>query len=109
VSEDRPDALALIVEAQRTLSEEIIPQSEQRERYKMLMIANALGIALRELKQANAVHNHRRKGLEVLGFSDDAAVVAKLRSDNTALTPDLYSVLMEETTARVAISNPKAI
>ncbi len=109
MSEDRPNALALIAEAQRTLLDEINPHSERRDRYKLLMIANALGIALRELERAKADRNHWRESLELLGFSSDAAVVAKLRNDSTALTPGLYTALLKETTARVAISNPKAI
>lgn len=109
MSEDRPNAWILIAEAQRTLREELVPNCAGSDRYKALMIVNALGIALRELETATSNRKQSDLALKSLGYESDSEVVAALRRGNSALTPDLHTALMEDATARVKISNPKAL
>ena len=47
---DHPDALELLRIASQTLTQEILPEAKAEQRYTLHMIANALGIAARELE-----------------------------------------------------------
>ena len=50
MSVEQPDALALLVTARETLLEQLLPQLDGDARYQALMIANAMAMALRELR-----------------------------------------------------------
>jgi hypothetical protein len=47
---DRPDALELLRIANETLVQDILPEAKAEQLYTLRMIANALGIAARELE-----------------------------------------------------------
>jgi hypothetical protein len=52
---DEPSGAALIEAARRALTEEVVPGLNGRPRYVALMVANALGIAAREIGEAPAL------------------------------------------------------
>ncbi len=52
---DEPSGAALIEAARRALTEEVVPGLTGRPRYVALMVANALGIAIREIGEAGAM------------------------------------------------------
>ena len=49
MSVEQPDALALLDIARETLLEQVLPQLDGDARYQVLMIANAMAMAMREL------------------------------------------------------------
>jgi Domain of unknown function (DUF6285) len=50
---DRPNSAALLDVARWSLLEEAAPTLRGQSRYTTLMVANAIGIAVREIKQAD--------------------------------------------------------
>lgn len=101
---DRPDGRELLQETLRTLAEELAPRLSGDARFKALMAANALGMALRELKQGAEVE----KAQQALQAFDRDVARAIRRGDHDAAAA-LHLLLLAETRARVAISNPKAM
>ena len=93
---DLPDALALVAEARHTLLEHVLPALSGDARIKALMVANALGIAARELEApAPPPLTHDLAGAIRAGAHDaDAA---------------LYATLVAAARARVAVSRPSAL
>lgn len=53
---DEPSGAALLDAARRALMDEVLPGLEGRPRYVALMVANAIGIAAREIGAADAGH-----------------------------------------------------
>ncbi|MEJ2027964.1 MAG: DUF6285 domain-containing protein, partial [Limibacillus sp.] len=87
---DRPNALELLEEAQRLLKEELAPSLQGKQRFHALMVANALGIAGRELGSASERARRWVVDLKALGYSSDEELVAALRDKNSAREPGLY-------------------
>lgn len=112
---DRPGGAELLAEARRLLREELAPSLEGGRRYQALMIANALGMAERELLAGERPLEAERKALaELLGREGslatlNAAFAAALRDGRLAGDPEAYALLLAETRSRVAESNPRAL
>ena len=96
---DQPDARALIAECLRVLREELAPDLTGEARFKALMLANALGMAQRELGE----------GADASGNGEAKELVAALRQGSLAGKAETYEALREDVQRRVAISNPKAL
>ena len=96
---DRPDAEALIAECRRVLQEELAPGLQGEGRFKALMIANALGMAGRELTAP----------AEQADGEAAARLVAALRRGEGHGSAETYAALKRDVEGRVAISNPKAL
>ncbi|SMF25236.1 hypothetical protein SAMN06265365_10835 [Tistlia consotensis] len=112
---DRPGGAELLAEARRVLREELAPVLEGRHRFQALMIANALGMAERELLAGNRPVEAETAALrELLGRDAPlptlaAAFAAALRDGRLAGDPKAYALLVEETRNRVAESNPRVL
>ena len=99
---DEPDAPGLVSIALRTFRDSVLPAVPPERRFEALMIANALGIAEREL-----------------AAKPDAALEARIPQlcrdieagayDAPERQADLRKVLWELTRARLAISNPRLL
>lgn len=96
---DRPDAEALIAECRRVLRDELAPGLQGEARFKALMIANALGMAQRELAAP----------AEQADGEAAARLVAALRAGKGHGSAETYAALKRDVERRVAISNPKAL
>lgn len=123
----RPDAMDLIDIARQTLVDRVLPAQAGDNRYEGLMIANALGIALRELRAAEEMSAVKRRMLETVAAllgeppqseeSDLAYCKRRLalaiRAGN--FDPDspggamVRELLVMEVHARLAVDNPKAL
>jgi hypothetical protein len=60
---DRPDALELLRVVNHTLAQEILPTATAEQLYTLRMIANALGIATRELEAQDVDTASEAQGL----------------------------------------------
>jgi hypothetical protein len=99
---DEPDARGLVSIALRTFRDSVLPVVPTERRFEALMIANALGIAERELTA-----------------KPDAALKAQIPQlcrdidagayDTPERQADLRNLLWELTRARLAISNPRLL
>ena len=109
---------ALAVLARRTLLDEVLPHVPDGQRYQTLMVANALGIAARELAsgaQDRAALAQAMARLAGDGDGDgdgDAATVrrrlaAAIRSGALDDEPALVPLLRREVKAALAVANPK--
>ena len=119
---DRPDALELIRIANQTLTDVVLPDAKQEHLYPLRMIANALGIAARELQAHHADREQESHGLDAL--YNVSAFTEELTARNRKLTLDIRQGTFEKnpareatlrqhllTTARakLAAANPKAL
>lgn len=125
---DRPDGAALLAEARRVLLEMLLPLLPADRRLDALMIANAMGIAGRELEGADRAPREALARLCALygetppappdgGLRDSLAALerrlaADLRAgafDSGAKRDALRAHLRATTAARLTVSNPKLL
>ncbi|MDB5408491.1 MAG: hypothetical protein JWL84_3403 [Rhodospirillales bacterium] len=106
---DRPDAAELIAIALARFREEILPVLPADRRLAALMIANALGIAERELAAGGDDGTIAAAFATLIGETADAvpAFVADLRRGRWDDDADLHHLLLQDAKARVAIANPR--
>lgn len=112
---DRPTSGELLQEARRILREELAPELRGAERYKALMIANAVGMAARELAAGEAPLRREKTLLQGLLSEEgelaalNAKLAAKLRRGEGSGDTGTYQALLEIAEAKVAEVNPKAL
>jgi hypothetical protein len=116
---DQPAGEALLEAARRLLLEELLALLPAERRYDGLMIANAMAIAARELRDAGAAAAAAAQRLAT--FYEDATaepdalarrLVADIRAgrfDDGPAREQLVQLLRAELRGRLAISNPKAL
>lgn len=127
--EDRPEGQLLLDIARRVLLEELVPLLPEEKRLDGLMVANAMGIAARELEGGSAPLRAALGRLVAIygeqvpaGLSDAEAsdMLARLNRrlagdiragafDSGAKRDALLAHLEATTRARVAIANPKVL
>ena len=99
---DEPDARGLVSIALRTFRDSVLPAVPAERRFEALMIANALGIAERELAAKPDAALESR--IPELCSDIDAGAY-----DTPERQADLRKVLWELTRARLAVSNPRLL
>jgi len=104
---DRPDALELLEEARRLLQQELAPALKGKQRFQALMIANALGIAGRELAAADDRGKRWAADLESLGVAGEKELVAAIREGRFAGDETLHSMLLRDADARAEMVSPE--
>jgi hypothetical protein len=108
MSLERPDAADLLATARRIILEEIAPALADEARFKALMAANAIGIALRHTPESTAA---AAQAWNALG--DARTLVARIRAGELDPgTPDhepTRHALLRLAQARCAVSAPKAV
>jgi hypothetical protein len=105
---DRPDAAELVAIALASFRAEVLPVIPPEKRLAALMIANALGIAERELAgQEKATLAASVAAL--IGETAEVvpAFVADLRRGRWDADADMHRRLLQDAKARVAIANPR--
>ncbi len=118
---NQPDAHNLLVTARQLLLDELVPVLDEQHRYAALMIANAIGIAAREITSQAAEDDIGKAldaflagvgaGGEYWSVSPEAALAQLIRhrkipadgKSGEALT----DLLMHLTCGKLRISNPK--
>ena len=102
---DEPSGAALLDTARRSLMEEVVPGLSGRPRYVALMVANAIGIAAREIAQADAL---RAKADDVLAGKPVEDLVQVIRSGARDADPDLHAALTAAVEAAAQVWKPAA-
>ncbi len=117
---DAPAGAALLAVARQSLLDEVAPALSGRQRYVLLMAANAMGIVLREIEQEGAAAEAWARVLGVLSAEGDAtegdaaegdaaapaALVAAIRAGRCDSDAALHAALVE--TTRIAAGIWKA-
>jgi hypothetical protein len=101
---DRPTPLELIRIANQTLQTEVLPGATPEQRYPLRMIANALGIATRELEAHDTDAADETRGLNLL-YSDQNGCDGpfdNLSARNRRFASDLRSGKFETDIAKAA-------
>lgn len=111
---NQPETRDLLAEARQVLLESLAPELAGERKYEALMIANAMGMAIRELEQGEPEEADRalRAFLAKQSLDDTAAeaeaelarAIFERRLDGT--DPALRSVLRTLTESRLRINNP---
>lgn len=114
---NQPETRDLLTEARQVLLDSVAPELAGEHKYQALMIANAMGMAIREIEQREqgqpeeidqavraflAQRSLDSKAAEAEG--ELARAIYERRLDGT--DPDLRSVLRTLTEARLWINNP---
>lgn len=113
---NNPDAHNLLSEARRVLLESLVPELSGERKYEALMIANAMGMAIREM-EPEALEHARKANTQVsrlvgneqdnTGQSSEVALAAAIRARKLdGNSPELQAALYALTRARLAINNP---
>ena len=115
----RPDARELLGITRETLRDAVAPQLDGALRYQVLMAANALAIALRELDaNESAAHERDLRGLYGDSVAADESLdrlERRLASDirrgdfDGALEHGLRALLRARVESALAVSNPKRL
>ena len=92
---DDPSGADLIEAARRALTEEVVPGLTGRPRYVALMVANALGIAMREIGEADVLAESVEGVLGDPTVAGDPLVglVRAIREGRRDADPALYQAL----------------
>ena len=102
---DDPFGADLIEAARRALTEEVLPGLAGRPRYVALMVANALGIAAREIEQAG---NLASVSADLLGTEDAAELVRAIRDGRRDADAALHAALSAQTAVAAHVWKPPA-
>ncbi|MDP4002277.1 DUF6285 domain-containing protein [Methylobacterium sp. NEAU K] len=108
--QDDPSGAALLDAARRALTEEVAPGLTGRPRYVALMVANAIGIAAREIERADRL---RETGARVLDGADGsgdplAGLVRAIRAGARDADTDLHAALSNAAEAAAEVWKPTA-
>src|SRR3954447_7108429 len=105
---DHPSSAALLDVAREALTEEIAPALTGRPRYVVLMVANAIGIAMREIEQAAANAKAWDRALESVSSEADpvVALVRAIRAGKHDADADLYAALLDTADIAAGIWKP---
>ncbi|GJE51291.1 hypothetical protein GOFOIKOB_4346 [Methylobacterium tardum] len=101
--QDEPSGAALLDAARRSLIEEVIPGLTGRPRYVALMVANAIGIAAREIAETDALQAASER---VLAGAPVEALVQAIRAGTRDADPDLHAALTEAAEAAAQVWKP---
>lgn len=118
---NQPDGQNLLLTARRVLLEEILPILPDESRYTTMMLANAMGIAARELDAEKRLDLEEEKSLELFLIEVGVESGQKVDCDNAAMLADLIrqrsipdrwqqplaEMLLALTRRKLQISNPK--
>ena len=105
---DPPDARALVEAVRQFLVEGIEPELDGNLRYYTKVAANLLAIVERELRLGPEQATRHAERLERLGYEDDAALSAAIRSGSEDDRLDaLLSELREAIRDKLAVARPK--
>ncbi len=97
---DHPNALELIRIANQTLASDVLPGAKPEHVYALRMIANALGIAARELETCDQNTLDETHGLNAL--YNDTAPATDVRERNRRFTQDIRSGKFEASSSEAA-------
>jgi Domain of unknown function (DUF6285) len=104
----RPTAAELAAAVEEFLRSEVMPAVTGRLQFHTLVAANVMAILGRELTLGPAQEVEHAERLAGLGFSDDAALAAAVRSGAMDdRVEELLGVLQALVEAKVAVANPK--
>lgn len=101
VANHAPATDDLLAEARSVLVDSVLPALRGAERYQALMVANALGMAVRELQQASQPPTEA--DVEPV---DEAALAEAIRRRKAPDDRALRATLRSLTVARLRINNP---
>lgn len=112
MSPDRPNGADLLDVARRALLDEIAPALSGRQRYVALMVANAIGIAQREIAEGDASRRAWERAASAASIAGDdpiPALAASIREGRHDADPALYGALCETAEVAARIWKPARI
>jgi hypothetical protein len=112
---ERPDGADLLAVAREVLRRELLPLLPKEKAYDALMVANAMGIAERQLRQGEEPMRQEREALAGLlaGSGDLAALnrefARRIRAGDFDTNADAARILRESVLQRLRESAPKSL
>lgn len=115
---NRPAGDELLGIARRVLLDALLPLLPEAKTYDVLMIANAMAIAARELAAGQAAGKQpddgvadflRTAGLQGAGGEAGLAILIRERAIHTSDNASLHTLLFALTQSKLALSNPKYV
>lgn len=107
VMRDEPRAEKLLMQARKTLIEDLLPNLPEGRRYEALMVASAMAMAVRELA---AEDRSAEDTVELAKLADSIeSLTTEIRAGHRDADGEVYGYLYRDAAARLAISNPKLL
>jgi hypothetical protein len=117
MTRDQPGAADLLKIAREVLREDVAPAVSGETRFNVLMVANAMAMAIREVEQGAELDEAALSDLVAL-YEDTGATAADLSRklardirtgffDEGAKAVELHDLLMTDIRRRLAIGNPR--
>ncbi len=113
----RPEAGALLAIARQELLDAVLPEVSEALKYQILMTANAMKIAAREIEAGAATEQQVQGSIRKLyaallsgneGNADEQSLADDIRQRRLPADDErLYDLLLDITRAKLQISNPK--
>lgn len=117
MTRDQPDAAGLLAIARDVLREEVAPGLSGDARFNVLMVANAMAMAIREVQQGADLDAEALADLASLYDESEATAevlshrlaqdIRAGRFDEDTPAEDLHRLLLADIRRRLAISNPR--
>ena len=108
--------MRLLAEARRSLVEELLPGLSGLQRFQALMVANAMGIVLRDVEAGDEAWRELARDLGRLTGQPDRPlaealpeIAAAIRAGRWDADAGLHEALRLHIRARLAVANPKAL
>jgi len=104
---DAPGPIELVEAVRDYLADDLGPRATGRDRWMSKVAANALTVALREIRSADADAERHLARLASLGVADDRQLAEAIRTGRfDERRSDLLSALWETTIDKLVVSNP---
>jgi len=109
---DRPHGADLLVEARRKFMEELLPDINPGNRYKVLMVLRAMELAERELYSDRDIENGLMEQLRQLVATDKTEsslfdmLKQQLRNGKLDASENLYEILQLIVAFKLKVTNP---
>lgn len=112
---EQPDGAALLAIAREVLRKELLPLLPKERAYEVLMIANAMSIAERQLQHGDAAESAEHAALQLLLKQEGTpaglmrVLAGKVRAGDMDANAEVQALLWRSVVQRVRESAPKTL
>jgi len=107
IPHDAPTAQQLIESVREWLARDVLPETSGRLNFHARVAINVLAIVERELELGPQQAEDHAARLAALGFADDAALAAAIRTGDVSDSDELRDAIHAAVRDKLRVANPK--